>query len=207
MPANTRKRPLCLFTKKTSLQEESDDIAVSDVKQDGETKDEEEQTFQSLADLANFDKALKSEERCAISSRVKSEAGQSQSIAPQPRSFWIGLWTILVHRRCWCRYQADCKKLRVRTHMLESRVFLATIIDRLKSRINVSDFNSFMVSAIKLDLTPVKLAGLLYARDNDEIKTLSTKPTIDSTTNNDDDTNHKINKTTNNYPKLTRVSE
>merc|ERR1712023_530803 len=49
--------------------------------------------------------------------------------------------------------------------------FLSTIMDSLKSRICIEDFETIMSLAIQVDITPVRLACLLFARESTEIKT------------------------------------
>jgi len=56
--------------------------------------------------------------------------------------------------------------------MYDIQELLAKIIERLKACINENRFDNFMALAIKLDLAPIRMAGLLYARDNSLIKAL-----------------------------------
>jgi len=48
--------------------------------------------------------------------------------------------------------------------------FMAVIIERLKACINMKNFDNIMVLAIKLDLAPIRMAGLLYAQRNDSVR-------------------------------------
>lgn len=50
--------------------------------------------------------------------------------------------------------------------------FLATVIERLKASINIKHFDEVMRFAIKLDMAPIRMAGLLFARDSQKLKDL-----------------------------------
>lgn len=62
--------------------------------------------------------------------------------------------------------------------MYDIEDFLATTIDRLKACINVNSFDSIMEWAIRLDLAPIRMAGLLYARESDVIRAFFDRKTL-----------------------------
>jgi len=51
-------------------------------------------------------------------------------------------------------------------------LFLSTIIDQLKARICEKDFEAVLALAIQVDLTPLKMACLLFARGNSRIRVM-----------------------------------
>lgn len=62
--------------------------------------------------------------------------------------------------------------------MYDIQDFLATTIERLKACINENSFDSIMEWAIRLDLAPIRMAGLLYAQENDQIRTFFDQKTL-----------------------------